>query len=105
MTEKLTYSDPVARVIAGLAALRGWTLGDLADAAGMPRGSLVQKMNHSQGRRLTGPDIAAVAQALGVDPFDVAQRHVDTYVTDDGPLRSVTRRYGTPSSVDAPGAA
>jgi transcriptional regulator with XRE-family HTH domain len=93
MTDVLTYEDPTARCVAGLAALRGWTLAALAEHAGMSSVVLVQKMNRNQGKKLTGEDLQRLGDALGVDPFELALHELPALkVTDPGPL-IVTRRY------------
>jgi transcriptional regulator with XRE-family HTH domain len=93
MTDTLTYADPTSRAVAALAAARGWDLRTLADNAGMPRGTLSQKMNLLQGRRLLNEDIALLADTLGVEPFDLARGVIAVRVSEDGPLRPLTHRY------------
>lgn len=93
MSDELTYPDPVARSLAGLAALRGWTLAQLAERAGMSSVVLIQKMNRNQGKRLTGEDLERLAAALGVDGYDLAMHNLPAVqLTESGPL-IVTRRY------------
>jgi DNA-binding Xre family transcriptional regulator len=92
----VTYDDPVCRAIDGLAHLRGWTLKQLAEAAGVNYVSLKHKLNGNLNRRIMAGDIEKLAAALGVDPIDLARGSIHVRLTADG-MRSVTGGYATPN--------
>jgi transcriptional regulator with XRE-family HTH domain len=92
-SDKKPYDDKVNKAIRLLVEAQGWTLAQLAEEAGMSSVVLYQKMRRQQRKRLTGEDVARLAEALGVDPFAIATGEIPPLkLADDGPF-SVTRRY------------